>query len=739
VSELYLQGFKAGVKVPGKELYAYPVEGASVLEVRGLLNSEEIPSAIVRVEDRLYVVTPMESKNLKQSPVVVNLERYASGTRQYTLYPFLEDFGAKIHDKLNTVIFPQLATSAVRLRLKRDGWYPEGSKLFNPKRGERIFEGPQVYRYEALRLSVHCYEHTGGYLFSVDPSFKLDTHIALNELSEDIRARLPTVKVCGGHFSFELLGIEKSGEEDLARLAKNTLEALKELDSRVEERGFGGVARVYPRSLRLREFLSSRNLLVKGERGVCYAYLSLGSLRPLPSLENLKLVGVNLTKYPMWLTPQKRYELVRDFIKDVEEIEVNGLEFKVLSKELTRVAYAELRPTAKTANGSEVGLDSIVERGSWLAEEDGKAAITPIRSGKKLRVALVNTHPEVSGRVLRELQSSLNQTLKGITSGAAEVITAKSLDDTLTSSEFNGVICVGRGDEREYADFEYEVASRGLIPQYIDGDKMLSLIEESEKKKRRFNPRFYAFPIAKSIAFRAGWRYVRLDPPPALVRTPIAGVDKTFVRVQRGVNLGMVPVLMEPSGLDVTYLDPVLGDNEEKVFVEAVSRLKRVLRDERSIMLCINRAYIPDVLVDELEKSFSEGFICASVTKTHNLSRLLKKGKSDRYVNPTTGAYCVLREERYHGVYLVAASDLKGKDDRTIRPVLVNIEVKGLRVAARDVLKYLFDMNVLNIESPYFPASLPWPLHQADRLCKKIYSISTYVHQIPSGSVLKLL
>jgi len=115
------------------------------------------------------------------------------------------------------------------------------------------------------------------------------------------------------------------------------------------------------------------------------------------------------------------------------------------------------------------------------------------------------------------------------------------------------------------------------------------------------------------------------------------------------------------------------------------------------------------------------------------------RGKSDRYVNPPTGAYCVLREERYHGVYLVAASDLKGKDDRTIRPVLVNIEVKGLRVAARDVLKYLFDMNVLNIESPYFPASLPWPLHQADRLCKKIYSISTYVHQIPSGSVLKLL
>jgi hypothetical protein len=155
-------------------------------------------------------------------------------------------------------------------------------------------------------------------------------------------------------------------------------------------------------------------------------------------------------------------------------------------------------------------------------------------------------------------------------------------------------------------------------------------------------------------------------------------------------------------------------------------------------LLALARAtYIPKEIEEILEKNF-HSYVTASVTKTHSYSRLLRK-QNGMYVNPMVGDYIVIKEDDTTGSYLVSTSDLRKSSDRTITPLLIHLKIRGLKVEPRTVLKYLLDMQTLNIEGAYFPASVPWPLYRADKLCKKLYKITLYTRQLPSGKMLKVL
>lgn|GEM_PF-5306165 len=706
MSELYLLGFKAKVSAVSDELYVYDIAGRTVLEVRSLLNRRGIPNVVRRVEGKLCVITLSECKDLGE-PM-----RVESAIDNYTL--------------------ASLANSAIRLKLRQEGWITSYySKIFNPKIYENLLGEGDVRRYSAYRVAAHYYDGLKCHVVSVDPAFKLEAFVTLNRLSDDVLASIHTVKIREEHYSFELLGIEEGSEEAIER-AQKTVETLRSVlklqVSGAEER----VAKVYPRSRQLRDFLSEYNLLLKETRegGVWnYAYLPTDVLCPVPSFENLRPLGVDLSKKPMWKAPNKRYEEAKEFANSIEAMEIGGLEVKLLDAEPTLVnAQESLTPLAQTQSGQAVRLDDVVDRGAWGSR------IAPIRRGSEIRGALINEHPEVDEKTVEMLRWHVEKTLKGITKGQASVKIVRGID-RIKKPDFNAVIHIGPDDPQLYAEFEYGVASQGLIPQYVDGDKLC----ERMRGKREFKIENYAFPIAKGLAFRAGWRYLSLTPPPELVGAVVAGVDRTYVRVGNGMGLGVVPVLTSPDGLDISYLDPIVGGGEEEIAVEAARKLREQLDKSNAdtLVLIINRATVPRELEEVLEREFDR-YVCVCVAEDHSYPRLLRK-ESDVYVNPAVGDYCVVSEKNSTGIYLVSASDLRKSRDRTIEPLLIHCIIRGLRVKPRDVLRYVLSMNTLNIEGAYFPASHPWPLHRADKLCKKLYSLTLYTRQIPPCKVLELL
>ncbi|MCC6005145.1 MAG: hypothetical protein LM590_12485 [Thermofilum sp.] len=707
MSELYLLGFKAEISALSNELFVYDIAGRTVLEVRSLLNRRSIPNVVRRVEGKLCVVTLSECKDLREP--------------------------MRVESTVDSHTLASLANSAIRLKLRREGWTTSYPKIFNPEMYEDLLGGGDVRRYNAYRVAVHYHDDLKCHIVSVDPSFKLETSVTLNELSDSVLASIHTVKICGERYSFELLGIEE-GSGEAVEYAQRTVEILRSKlrlqISGAEEK----VAKVYPRSRQLREFLSKYNLLLKETKGRgawSYAYLPTDALCPVPSFENLRALGVDLSKKPMWKTPNKRYEEAKEFAKSIEAVKISGLEVKLLDAEPTLInAQEKLMPLAQTQGGKAVRLDDVVDRGAWGSR------IIPIRRGSEIRGALINKHPGVDEDAVETLRWYLEGMLKGITGGQASIEIVQGFDQ-IEGANFNAVIYIGPGDPRLYAEIEYRVAGQGLIPQYIDGDKLC----ERMHGKRKIRIENYAFPIAKGLAFRAGWRYLSLTPPPELEDAVIAGVDRTYVRVGNGMGLGVVPVLTSPDGLDVSYLDPIVGGGEEEIAVEAARKLREQLdkSNANTLVLLVNRANVPRELEEVLEREFDR-YVCVGVARDHSYPRLLRKEPGvNVYVNPAVGDYCVISEKDTTGAYLVSASDLRKSQDRTIKPLLVRCIIRGLGVRPRDVLRYVLSMNTLNIEGAYFPASLPWPLHRADRLCKKLYSLALYTRRIPPGKVLELL
>lgn len=673
--------------------------------MRSLLNRKGIPNIVQREGGRLVVKTPSAVESLGE-PI-------------------------NIQNSIDSYTLAQLANSAIRIKLRQEGWKTSPIKVFNAEIYNKLLEDDSIRQYNAYKLSMHYFENLGCYILSVDPTSKYETFITLSNLSEDVLASIKRVKLCGEYYSFELIGIEKNSQE-AKQLTRKTLESLRSKlrvpISAAEEI----VAKVYPLSKQLRDFLMHYNLLLKETQAginVYYTYISTDALCPLPSVENLKKLGVDLSEHRMWKSPNQRYQEAIDFAKNIEVIETEGLKLELVTTEPIRVETQDvLRPQAQTSNNTTIKLDDVVDRSAW------GYIITPIRNGSNLRVALINDNGKIKENIVTLLGQHVAEWLKMITNTSASTEMVDGIEEA-KDDNFNALIYIGHGDEQTYAKIEYKVATLGLIPQFIDGDRLY----ERLTSKKPFRVENYAFPIAKSLAFRAGWRYLSLTPPPGLEDAVIAGIDRTYAYVGNGIGVGIVPVLMSPDGLDIGYLDPILGGGEEEIMVNATSCLREQLNrfNSDTLVLLVNRTHIPKEIEEILEKNF-QSYVIASVTKTHSYSRLLRK-QDGMYVNPWVGDYFVIKEDDTKGSYLVSTSDLRKSSDRTITPLLIHLKIRGLKVKPRTVLKYLLDMQTLNIEGAYFPASVPWPLFRADKLCKKLYNITLYTRQLPSGKILEVL
>lgn len=675
--------------------------------MRSLLNRKGIPNIVQREEGRLVVKTPSAVESLGE-PI-------------------------KIQNSIDSNTLARLANSAIRLKLRQEGWKTSPMKVFNAQIYNNLLEDDSIRQYNAYKFSMHYFENLGGYILSVDPTSKYETFITLSNLSREVLASIKRVKLCGEYYSFELIGIEENSQEAM-QLARKTLEALQS-NLRVQISAAKElVAKVYPLSKQLRDFLMHYNLLLKETQtriNVYYTYIPTDALCPLPSVENLKKLGVDLSEHRMWKSPNKRYQEAKNFAKNIEVIEIEGLKLKLTTEEPVRVKTQDvLRPQAQTSNNTTIQLDEVVDPSAWSYR------ITPIQNGSNLRVAVINDNEKIKENIVTLLAKHVAEWLKIITNTKASTEIVDGLEEA-KDDNFNALIYIGHGDEQTYAQFEYKVATWGLIPQFIDGDKLRGRLKLPSKRK--FRVENYAFPIAKSLAFRAGWRYLSLTPPPELEDAVIAGIDRTYAHVGNGIGVGVVPVLMSPDGLKIGYLDPILGGGEEEIMVNAISRLREQLGRFNSdvLVLLVNRTSIPKEIEEILEKNF-QSYVIASVTKTHSYSRLLRK-QDGMYVNPWVGDYIVIKEDDTTGSYLVSTSDLRESPDRTITPLLIHLKIRGLKVKPRTVLKYLLDMQTLNIEGAYFPASVPWPLYRADKLCKKLYNITLYTRQLPSGKMLEVL
>jgi hypothetical protein len=677
--------------------------------VRSLLNREGIPNIVQREGGRLVVKTPSAAESLGE-PI-------------------------KVQNSIDSYTLARLANSAIRLKLRQEGWKTTTMKVFNAEKYNKLLEDGSIRQYNAYKLSMHYFENLGCYILSVDPTFKYETFLTLSNLSRDVLTSIKRVKLCGEYYSFELIGIEENSQEAM-QLARKTLEALQSKFTVQISMAKEIVAKVYPLNKQLRDFLMHYSLLLKETQtgiNVYYTFIPTDALCALPSVDNLKKLGVDLSEHRMWKSPNKRYQEAIDFAKNIEVIETEGLKLELATREPVRVKTQDvLRPQAQTSNHTLIRLDDVVDPSAWGDR------ITPIQNGSNIRVALINNNEKIMENIVTLLGKHVAKWLKRITNTNASTEMVDGIEEA-KDDNFNALIYIGHGDEQTYAKIEYKVATLGLIPQFIDGDKLYERLKLPSK--RTFKVENYAFPIAKSLAFRAGWRYLSLTPPPGLEDAVIAGIDRTYAHVGNGIGVGVVPVLMSPDGLKIGYLDPILGGGEEEIMVNATSRLREQLgrfnSDIDTLVLLVNSTNIPKEIEEILEKNFP-GYVIASVTKTHSYSRLLRK-QDGMYVNPWVGDYIVINEDDTTGSYLVSTSDLRKSSDRTITPLLIHLKIRGLKVKPRTVLKYLLDMQTLNIEGAYFPASIPWPLYRADKLCKKLYNITLYTRQLPSGKILEVL
>jgi hypothetical protein len=75
-------------------------------------------------------------------------------------------------------------------------------------------------------------------------------------------------------------------------------------------------------------------------------------------------------------------------------------------------------------------------------------------------------------------------------------------------------------------------------------------------------------------------------------------------------KLGVAPVLTDPSGLDLEYLDLVVGGNEDEVLDKVLDILSDKLR-YRKVLIYVNRASVPQDILDRYASKFEELLVVA--------------------------------------------------------------------------------------------------------------------------------
>lgn len=728
MSGLCILGFNVEVEV--ENLHRIELGQMTILEIRQKLNRGKVPNAVVGDSIIAAPKNPSELNKLGLSSHAIDLNK----VKRPTLVQFL-DIGGE-DDILSMSRWPslvaRLASSAVGIYLRGIGMHRSGMKFYRDE-GTPL-ERDKVYKHEAFKVSVHRLED--GYILAVDPCYKLEVYESLSNLGA-IADKIEWIKVRGSSssYSFGLLEmIDNPGRAQLER-AEKAATALRSLDPSLPlpERGSSRVAKVTPYSFSLRKYLEERNLAIReSDDYVSYTLLPCELLYPVASLDQLKVLGVDIGEAKLWMKPSERYKKALVFAEEMDsKIEVGGVKVEIVSKDPVsvrspyKVVYkANVMEVRKGSRHIE--LKDVTDRKLWNE-------IAPLTKGLTPKVAIACTNNEVSNKILKAFRKSLMDNLTAITKVQAEVelvgsseVSALELEDVVDeASGFNAVVLVGKGNDEEYTWFEYLISSeKKAIPQYVNGQKFASATDE------RLYTMYAPFPIAKSIAWRLGWRFVKIEAPAELVNAVIVGIDRTYVRTGKGVSLAVAAVLQSADGLSIHHFPPKLVENEEEAVLKVADELKRSEIEGSPMIFCLNRSFIPEKLFEKLRNSLGESLVVIGVSKTHSMSRLLKKTERG-VVNPQLGTCAVLEENRQSGKYLVASSSI-GRD-RTIRPVLTSINTAEAGIKVRNILDYIFSTQALCIETPHYVASMPWPLHRAHNLCEKISKIARVTRNIPQN------
>jgi hypothetical protein len=639
----------------------------------------------------------------------------------------------------------KLAHEVIRIRLMGRGYKVIKGKLVNVDSLSVIVPG-YFNRFDAYKTSLTHFQ--GGILLAIDKSFKLEPgrEASLSKISRmlgaDVIESLGLVKVIGGdHRAFKPIGYC-----DNVDLARRMLRFLNIDPGRVDW-SRSKIVKVQPHHLALNfiDQARKRGLLVRDGSGNYYTCLPDTLLYLVASLDNIKVIAGALGRdvsgvTKLTLPPQTRLDESLKLVRLIAgTLSLGGLEIHVDDKPLLiyedRGEVLRVQASLKKRGGEGEEVIHKFTPGNPYEPIVAPRGLSEVNVAIIRRSSLEEKHLGDKANDLvrgfkRELRSRLNEEAKVKVTVEdfpydGNLLNIDEVVEEIRDKGFNAhVVIAPVSDEREYAFFEYGVASKGLIPQALDLSKKTPKGEPAPLVYR-------ALPIARHIEYKLGFRLVKIDYPLMLKDFVVVAVDATPLMFKGYSKLGVAPVLMDPSGLNLEYLDLVVGGNEEEVLDKVLDILSDKLR-YRKVLIYVNRASVPQDILDRYVDRFKELLVVAFSKR--GVPRLLKLRSEGREISvslPEGGSFVkhgVTTSGSFNVYHYIGVTNTIERDDLT--PITATLRVYTRRMLSdseeRALIGYVQSSTGIYVESPYNLPSLPQPLHEAHRLSRKLYKISRW-------------
>jgi hypothetical protein len=211
----------------------------------------------------------------------------------------------------------------------------------------------------------------------------------------------------------------------------------------------------------------------------------------------------------------------------------------------------------------------------------------------------------------------------------------------------------------------------------------------------------------------------------------VVAVDVTPLMFRGYSKLGVAPILMDPSGLNLEYLDLVVGGNEEEV----LGKVLDILSDKpryRKVLFYVNRTSVPQDILDRYASKFEELLVVAfSKRGVPRLLKLRSEGQEIGVSLPEGGSFVkhgVTGGGSFNVYHYIGVTNTIERCDLT--PITATLRVYTRRRLSgsgeRALLGYVQSSTGIYVESPLNLPSLPQPLYEAHRLSRKLYKISRW-------------
>ncbi|MEM0047966.1 MAG: hypothetical protein QW464_03735 [Ignisphaera sp.] len=726
--KIFVLAFPITISKAPSTIYEYLVPEEYIGFARSLLYQENIPHAVERRDGVTGLIVYAADESDK-------LENRVGGAKKKQVK----------QAKLSPDIINRLISSAIRIAFINNGWVSSSSKLYNPDKSEAQQLAKELaLRYTAVRIAVDDLGNETKALF-IDPTSKIEFIYSLRYIHEKYpqqAEKIDFVKIMGTTVSFYTVKSEVPETNieygDVIEKAIETINMFRgtEIDTSLS-RKTDNIVYVTPKSVKLSTTLQNRipGLPTIGKNRVAIP-LPMEILTPVGSLDNIAL----FEKVPILTKPpHERFKQALEILTNTILESVNNV--KGMQVSINTQNIIEVPP-------SSVHLTQIKSKyWKWYPKFEGNSK----------RVLLVVTSPGNSKRydrrcsIATDIIKSLAVSCRLLSSPrlVQEIMFLDNLEDILKAykdyDEKFAILLYDKSLDKEEIDdiigrFEYKAASQGFYPHELGIE---TDIDEDDFKRRI---PFKIQSIIKDFATRIGAIPNDLNPPSGLEDAYVVGIDATTVSVGRNqIYLGVVVVTVKADNIkdysvEFKYIDESDIEVLTTIVEDIASRYKKAL-------IMVNKSSIERFL-EELEKEKLQNHVIVGISKTHSYSRILasasiKGGAEIRYVNPPRSGVFVelsptwlkdIRISRYLGV---TTNSIKGEYEKgTIRPVIVNIAGNADH---KRVLDYIQDLtHYASISTVWLP-SIPWPLHKADKLCKKLNRIIKVSNKIPDSSILRRL